>query len=334
MNRNNISIFFDEEKHKYTDSNNRKYTSVTTVIGYYENKFDEKKYEIAKACERIGQNPKHPKYPKYVGKTVDMILAEWEQASIDGCTIGNSHHNYLDSSVKLANGYRSLTQSKFTGNKIYTINDILNSPTFGRVDLDYFEKLGVKDRYPKIFNTISYLVEQGYLIYSEICTFDSVYNISGLIDILAIKGNKFIIIDWKTNKAPLMYKSGYFEKDLEGNLTDVFIENDDKFKFPLHKYPQSIGHKYTFQLSLYDFLTEQFGLECIGNLLCHIRHNNYLPTHSDAIKNPTWIDKQQVDIYPITYLKNDMIALCSDFNKKLASGYIDGINIRNSLKAS
>ena len=141
-----------------------------------------------------------------------------------------------------------------------------------------------------------------------------------------------MIIDWKTNKARLMYKSGYFEKDLDGNLTDNFLENDDKFKFPLHRYPQSVGYKYTFQLSLYDYLTEMFGLECIGNILCHIRHNNYPKNHEDVIKNPSWIDKQQVDIYPIQYLKNDMIALLSDFNRKMASGYIDSMKVKATFK--
>ena len=53
MNRNNISIFFNEKEHKYTDYSNRVYTSVTTVIGHYENKFDTKKFEIAKACETM-----------------------------------------------------------------------------------------------------------------------------------------------------------------------------------------------------------------------------------------------------------------------------------------
>lgn len=331
MNRNNISIFFNEEEHKYTDSSNRNYTSVTTLIGYYENKFDQKKLDIAKACERIGQNPNHPKYAKYAGKTVDMILTEWDDERIKGCDIGNGHHNYLDSSVKYSNGYRQFTQSKFTGNKIYTINDILDTPTFGKVNLKYFEEIGIKDKYPRIFNLISSLVDNGYSIYSEICTFDSVYLVSGLIDLLAIKGNKFIIIDWKTNKADLVFKSGYFEKDINGNLTSSFVENDDKFKFPLHKYPQSVGHKYTFQLSMYDYLTEQFGLECIGNILCHIRHNVYNNNHEDLINNPTWKDKQQVDVHPIKYLKQDMAFLLSDFNKKKASGYIDAMSIKKSF---
>ena len=323
MNRNNISIFFNEKEHKYTDSSNRVYTSVTTVIGHYENKFDTKKFEIAKACEKIGQNPNHPKYPKYAGMTVGDILASWDRDRELGCEIGNEKHNHLDNSIKDSNGYRSFTKSAFINSKIYTINDILDNPTFGNVDLDYFASIGIKDKYPKIFNTISYLTKQGYRIYSEICTFDSVHLVAGLIDLLAIKDNRFILIDWKTNKPQLMFISGYFEKDLEGKLTSKFIENDDKFMYPLHKYPQSVGHKYTFQLSLYDYLTEQFGLECIGNILFHIRHNDYTTDHPDVIENSSFIGKQQVDSYPIQYLKNDMIALLSDFNRKQTSGIID-----------
>jgi hypothetical protein len=332
MDRSNITIFFDEPSHKYTDSNNRIYTSTTTLIGYYENKFDSKKMDIARACEKIGMNPAHPKYQKYKGKSVFEILLEWEQAKDEGCRIGNEKHNHIDNTIKLSNGYRSLTHTNFTNTRLYTINDILVNHSFGLVDLDYFKELGIKDLYPKIYNTISYFVKEGYKIYSEIGTFDPINLVSGLIDVLAIKGNKFILIDWKTNKARLMFKSGYFEKDIEGNLTDNFIENDDRFIFPLHKYPQSVGHKYTFQLSMYDYLTEGFGLECIGNILFHIRHNNYLANHEDVIENPSWIEKQQVDSYPIQYLKNDMAMLISNFNKRKASGEIDALTIKDKFK--
>ena len=337
MDRTNISIFFDEKEHKYTDSRRLIYTSTTTLIGYYENKFDQKKMDIAKACERIGQKPDHPKYTKYKDKTVGMILAEWEAAKDEGCAIGNVKHNHLDNSIKLANGYRSLTKSVFVNTKLYTINDILVDHSFGRVDLDYFEKLGIRDLYPRIFNTISYLVKDGWRIYSEIGTFDPVNLVSGLLDVLAIKGNNFIVVDWKTNKAPLMFKSGYFEKDLEGNITDLFIENDDKFIFPLHAYPQSVGYKYTFQLSMYDYLVEGFGLNCVGNILFHIRHNSYATanmsqytpatTLQDIKDNPSWLDKNQVDAYPIKYLKNDMAQLISNFVKRKASGNIDAHDI-------
>ena len=332
MDRSNILMFFDEPTHKYTDSLSGKYTSVTTVLGYYENKFDKKKYDIATACAKIGQNPGHDSYKKYAGMTVEQILAKWDKAREDGCEIGNVKHNYLDNSIKLANGYRSITGSTFINKRIYTINDIMQNPIYGQVDLKYFESLGVKEQYPRIYEVISNFVELGYRVYSEICVFDPVNRIAGLIDVLLIKGNQFLIIDWKTNKARLMFKSGYFKKDIEDNLTDEFIENDEKFIFPLHKYPQSVGHKYTFQLSLYDYLAEGFGLECIGNLLFHIRHNNYESTHEDVIANPEWIDRQQVDIYPIQYLKNDMAQLVSDFSRKEASGYIDGKNIASTFK--
>lgn len=332
MNRSNISIFFDEPSHKYTDSDGRNYTSVTTVLGYYENKFDTKKYDIAKACEKIGQNPSHPKYPKYANKTVSMILKEWDDARIEGCNIGNEKHNYLDDSIKLANGYRSLTKSVFVNKRIYNINDILTNHDYGKVDLKYFESLGVRERYPRIYEVLSNFADLGYNIYSEICVFDPINRIAGLIDVLLIKDNQFLIIDWKTNKARLMFQSGYFEKDLEGNLTENFIDNEDKCLFPLHKYPQSVGHKYTFQLSLYDYLAEGFGLTCVGNLLFHIRHNNYTSDHEDIKYNPDWIDKQQIDIHTIQYLKNDMAQLVSDFNVKQASGYIDAKNISINFK--
>ena len=61
----NTTILFDPIKHKYTNEVGNSYISATTLIGKYEVKFDDKANRIARACSKIGKNPRHPKYLKY-----------------------------------------------------------------------------------------------------------------------------------------------------------------------------------------------------------------------------------------------------------------------------
>ena len=58
-----LPIFFDEEKHKYTDALDREYISTTTIIG----KFVEQKdwIAIAEACANIGSRPVPPTHRNY-----------------------------------------------------------------------------------------------------------------------------------------------------------------------------------------------------------------------------------------------------------------------------
>jgi hypothetical protein len=100
-----LEIFFNEKLHKYSDNENNAYTSVTTLIGEYEYKFSDKETDIAIACERIGKNPRHPKYLKYKGKSYKDILNEWKQTRDEACNIGNTKHNYLETSVKTSTGF-------------------------------------------------------------------------------------------------------------------------------------------------------------------------------------------------------------------------------------
>ena len=89
--------------------------------------------------------------------------------------------------------------------------------------------------------------------------------VSGLVDLLLVRDKDFLIVDWKTNKADIRYEAGYFRKDKFNNLTDDFIVKAEYFKPPLQKYACSVGYKYTFQLSMYDYLIEGFGYTCKGS---------------------------------------------------------------------
>lgn len=322
-----MNIYFNEKLHRYTDSYDNPYISSTTLIGEYVNKFSDKEVTIAKACARIGKNPHHPKYLKYKNKTYKQLLAEWKHISKVACNIGNAKHEYLELSIKNSNNFFSIFNTRYTNINskgyvtLFTIDDIKKNPEVGKLNLQYFIDCGVKDKYPQIFHIIKTLVLDGWNVYSEVGVFNVDYLISGLIDVLFVKGDQFIILDWKTNKAPMMFDSGYWDKDYKGNITS-YIKTDESFKEPLQHLPQSVGNKYTLQLSLYDWLTVQFGFKFIANILCHITHDIYIDTDSEVIKNKSLLNKNKVVIHPISYLEKETVTMIQDYNYKRTSGQL------------
>lgn len=307
-----VDIFFDPIQHKYTDNFSNTYTSVTTVIDSFKEKFSTKEVDIAKACERIGKNPKHPKYLKYKNKTYTQILKDWKREGDVAREIGNNKHDYLETSVKTSTGFNNYF--KPVSGRLFTVKDLLNDNSFGSLNLDYFIETGIRDKHPEIFNIIHNFVANGWSIYAEICTYSYDLLISGLIDILLVKDNMFVILDWKTNKVKLHFEAGYYDKDLKGNPT-VFIQTDEKLMYPLNNYPASKGNIYTFQLSTYANLTEKHGFKCVGLILCHIRHDSYTENHVKAINNPSLLGLNIIDIYNINYLKDDSELMLTTFAK-------------------
>lgn len=306
-----IDIYFNEEQHRYTDSLGNVYTSVTTKISQYYPKFDEA--GMARRCAKIGKNPSHPKYHRYKGKTAKQLIKEWDKQRDDALLLGNNKHNYLEDAVKSANGYRRI-KGKLIDDKIYTVEDLMIEHTYGEINLDIFKSCGVEDNYPKIFNLIKDLADAGYRFYAEVGVYNSKYLISGLIDLLAVNFEleHFIIIDYKTNKADIVFNSGYFEKDNNGNLTDKFITREEYFYPPVAHLNTSVGNKYSLQLSMYGLLASQFGLKYSGNILCHIRHEDYTKDDEDILKHPDWIGKNKVDFIPMPMLLEEAELLIKD----------------------
>ncbi len=317
------NIYFNEKHHAYTNEVGSKYISVTTLIGKYETKFEENQNQIARACARAGKNPNHKNYLKYKGYTASQLLAKWDRDRQKGCDIGNKKHNYLENSVKDATSFKSIFGTKYISSnpdipvQLYTVNNIKDNPDSGILNLDYFVKAGVLDNYPRIYNTIKHFVERGWRVYSEVAVYHNGYLISGLIDILLIKDKEFIILDWKTNKDPIVFEGGYWEHTRDGIRTG-YKNTDDTLKYPLHKLGVSNGNKYALQLSLYAFLTECFGLTFVRNILCHITHDVYKLGDEEVTSNPDWVGKNKVELLYMPYLKNDIQNMIHDYNNNIA----------------
>ena len=304
------NLYFDPIKHKYSDGTQNNYTSVTTIIGKYEHKFSDKEVEISKACAKIGKNPAHPKFLKYKGKTYKQILAEWKEEGDRAREKGNETHDFLETNVNEANGY-GIFKKKLTGGRIYTILDILNNPKYGKVDLELFKQYKIDEIYPDIYKLIKIFVDKGWEIYAEIGVHSPAFLVSGLIDILVVKGKEFYIVDWKTNKHEMKYEAGYWDRDHNKNILG-YIKTNEFLKYPLDAVPASTGYKYGLQLSTYAFLVEQYGLKWVGSYLCHIRHHTYEHGDRKVKNNPDMLGKTVVNIHPIKYMKDYVQLMLND----------------------
>jgi len=314
---NKIDLYFNEEAHSYKDNRGFTYTSMTTVIGKYEEKFD---------TDGMARRVTRSRKSQYYGWTVKAVKAHWEQLNKTSLDKGNRIHNWLESAVKQSSGY-NLIDGFYINDKIYTVNthDFKNS-SLGELSLEYFQKLKVDEKYPRIYKVILAYVNQGYKVFSEIGIFDTTRLISGLIDILLMNPvtKDFVILDWKTNKHELVpygkeaYKwlSGYFKKDNKGNDTHKFIKTNTYFKAPLNEYQQSHYMIYALQLSGYASLVEALGYTCSAIVLCHIREEHlYEAGDVEVERLPQVEGLVRTDLHAIPYIKEQIDSLFNDHNK-------------------
>lgn len=264
-----IQIFFDPVEHKYFDNHGIHYVSVTQLIDTFKPKFDELYWATKKAAER--------------GVSVEQVLLEWDTIRKNSCERGTKTHDFLESSV----------------NNIYDTSNVEFKKIVEKSnDSTYLFKISnevelystpLRDKLPKIFYYLLNLLKQGYTLYAEKRIYSTKFKIAGTIDLFAIRGKEFLIVDWKTNKENLKFESGYYKK-VNGVKTNQWIKTNNFFDYPLNNLMDCKGMVYSLQLSIYARMAELYGLTCRGLVLFHIVNNDY-----DDIKSHT-----------IQYLKNDV----------------------------
>lgn len=317
-------IYFDSASHKYINEMYEPYISTTTVIGKYEDKFSDKEIDIAKACERIGKNPNYKdkeKYLKYRGLTYKQILANWKKEAEKGCDIGNYNHDKLEIGIKnttiINKAFSDKEYKEEDTNhykRLYTIDEVLQNIDAGISDLDKLQISELKDDYTVIYDFLNQLVKAGYRLFPELVGYDDTHMICGCIDLPAIHPNgNFIIVDWKTNKVPIMKAAGYYYKDRFNNIDfNQFIPTPDKiFNKPLQHLPCSNYYKYAMQLSVYAKFLEQRGLNHMGNCIFHIRHE--IDTSNDIER---YNGKKKIDTHIMPYLSNEVDSMFNHYSNK------------------
>lgn len=232
IDKQNGNVCFNDALHCYYDVNdeNKRYISVTTLIGKYEQKFQKDFWSAYKALEKL--LPKDAwnlekksllsskKFNKDILETYNIsendfnkvqqdILDEWDKNNKEACERGTMIHSELENSFYKAGKNVNLQKfgigGKFECRKGYT-----------DLDLEY----GV---YPE------------YLIYRE--SDDGVLRLAGQVDLIVKSGNEITICDWKglPLDTPILTSKGWstmkdlkvgdkvFDKD--GNLCNVTVKS-------------------------------------------------------------------------------------------------------------
>ena len=306
---NSDYLYFDEPTHKYTDSLGNSYISVTTMIhDNYTPKFD-KKYWLRKKSRELGISSKE-------------LERQWQAITDEACSRGTATHNGIEDAIKENSMFKNAIQylNQVESGRCITVADIPNLIP-RPLDLDKFKE-ATNNKYEKIYDVFDFYINKGYTIYSEIGAFLIDYLISGTIDILCIKEDRFVILDWKTNRNGLQFEAGYFKKDRSttpAQLTNQYIVKDEKMLPPLSHLDNCNGMHYTMQLSTYARMVELIlDIPCVGLGLCHIGSpfvkNQYGMPYRDK-NNQYPIDEngeETINWYHINYLRNEVDAILRD----------------------
>ena len=305
---NDNFLYFDEGPHKYTDTYGNEYISVTTIIGNYSPKFD-KDYWLHKKARELGITEKE-------------LAKRWQDITDEACTRGSHTHNGLEDGIKGSSMFKDAIKylNQIETGRCITVADIPNLKA-RPLDIEKFKE-ATNNKYPKIYEVFDFYITRGYTIYSEIGVFLPNLLISGTIDVLAIKSDRFVILDWKTNKDGLHFTSGYYKKDKTCKpvqLTNNWVEKDEKMLPPFNTLPECNGSHYTIQLSTYARMVELIlGIPCVGCGLCHIgtpfKLNQYGMPYRDE-KGLYEIDKngeETVQWYRIAYIRDLVDAMFKD----------------------
>ncbi len=270
-----INIYFDEVAHKYTDDYGTNYLSCTQLISRYEVPFDREYWLQYKANE--------------LGISKEELSAEWDNLTTASHIKGNAKHKELEDSVN----YSYKTENSFIPFK---------GGSFGggyEIVLNRLEQTELAKQHNDIYVFLVDLIKQGFRLYAEKRVYNRQLGLCGTIDLIAIKGLEFYIIDWKTNKEELKFNSGYYKKKWVNGTkvkTNQWVHTDDRLKYPLNHLQQCKGTGYVLQLNLYAFLTELFGFKNIGIVLWHIRDTD----KKYVIKNI----RQDIDLMLSHYYEN------------------------------
>lgn len=318
---NDIRLVFDEPQHKYTDTLGNGYISTTTILHNYQPKFD-KSYWLRKKSKELGISEK-------------KLEQQWDTIKDEACERGSNTHNDLEDGIKGGSQFKKAIQYLETrqSGEMITVADI---PTilgnYRLLDLSEFIEL-TENKYPQIYEVFQRYTDNGYQIYAEIGTFLIDFLVSGTIDVLLLREDKFVIGDWKTNRGGLKFEAGYFKKDKSqkpAQTTDIWVPKQDFLLPPVNNLPNCNGSVYNLQLSMYAFMVELIlGIPCIGMWLCHIDSDFELNEYGQPKRFPDGLyhikenPKEKTTFHVMQYRKQEIELILNDRRMQLEAGAVN-----------
>ena len=313
---NDIRLIFKEEGHKYNDTFGNEYKSTTTLLHDYAPKFN-KEFWLKKKAAELGISEKR-------------LAQQWQDITDEACSRGTKTHNGLEDGIKGSSMFKEAVKYMIKPNgEMITIADLPNiNLNVKQLKVNEFIEL-TENKYPKVYEIFDYYITNGYKIYSEIGVFLPNLLISGTIDILILREDRYLIGDWKTNRGGLKFEAGYYKKDRTkkpNQLTDIWVPKKDVLLPPVNHLPHCNGSIYNLQLSVYAFMVETIlGIPNAGLWLCHIDSDFVLNEYGmpkrfpDGLyhvkKNPI----EKVTLFKMKYLKKEVMSILSDRRKVIAA---------------
>lgn len=309
---NDVKLIFKEDGHKYNDTNGNDYISTTTILHSLAPAFD-KKYWLRKKSKELGISEKR-------------LEKQWQDITDEACNRGTKTHNGLEDGIKTSSMFKSAVKYMIRDNgEMITIADLPNiNLNVKQLDIKEFID-ATENKYPQVYDIFHYYTNAGYKIYAEIGAFLMDFLISGTIDVLCIRDDKFVIGDWKTNRGGLKFEAGYYKKDKTqkpNQLTNDWVTKKEFLLPPVNHLPNCNGSIYNLQLSMYAFMVESIlGIPNAGLWLCHIDSDFVLNEYGmpkrfpDGLyhvkKNPV----EKTTVYKMKYLKEEIIRILADRRK-------------------
>lgn len=309
---NDVKLIFKEDGHKYNDTNGNDYISTTTILHSLAPSFD-KKYWLKKKAKELGISEKR-------------LEKQWQDITDEACSRGTKTHNGLEDGIKTSSMFKSAVKYMIRDNgEMITIADLPNiNLNVKQLDIKEFID-ATENKYPQVYDIFHYYTNAGYKIYAEIGAFLMDFLISGTIDVLCIRDDKFVIGDWKTNRGGLKFEAGYYKKDKTqkpNQLTNDWVTKKEFLLPPVNHLPNCNGSIYNLQLSMYAFMVESIlGIPNAGLWLCHIDSDFVLNEYGmpkrfpDGLyhvkKNPV----EKTTVYKMKYLKEEIIRILADRRK-------------------
>ena len=309
---NDVKLIFKEDGHKYNDTNGNDYISTTTILHSLAPAFD-KKFWLKKKAKELGISEKR-------------LEKQWQDITDEACSRGTKTHNGLEDGIKTSSMFKSAVKYMIKDNgEMITIADLPNiNLNVKQLDIKEFID-ATENKYPQVYDIFHYYTNAGYKIYAEIGAFLMDFLISGTIDVLCIRDDKFVIGDWKTNRGGLKFEAGYYKKDKTqkpNQLTNDWVAKKEFLLPPVNHLPNCNGSIYNLQLSMYAFMVESIlGIPNAGLWLCHIDSDFVLNEYGmpkrfpDGLyhvkKNPV----EKTTVYKMKYLKEEIIRILADRRK-------------------
>ncbi len=270
IDKKNGNVCYNDADHVYwSEDDNEKYISVTTLIHRFAQDFDKTFWSAYKALEKLLPKDSWVIEKKSLNNTkrfdksiLDLynisenefnkvqqdILDEWDEENRKSCEKGTKIHSDLENSFYKSG--KNISLQKFgIGGKFECKKD------YSELDLEY----GV---YPE------------YLIYRT--SDDGILRIAGQIDLIVKSGNEITLCDWKTNKK--IETKGFFNSKTKSSA---------KMKYPLNNLEDTNFYHYTMQLSTYAWMLQKLHPEFVIKdlVLVHFDHNgNQTVYHCDYLK--------------------------------------------------